>query len=62
MSDAEQFLEDARKSFQLASNATEARAVEHYAEMGRDYLQLSHDAAKLVVVPSRPSPSWWKLP
>lgn len=61
MSDADQFLEDARKSFRLASDSTEARSVEHYAEMGRDYLQLAHEAAKLAVAP-KASSKWWKLP
>jgi hypothetical protein len=57
MSDAKNFLDDARKSFRLASDSTEAKSVEHYAEIGHDYLQLAHDAAKQVV-PKSP-PSWW---
>jgi len=61
MSDAEHFLEDARKSFRLASDSIEARSVEHYAEMGRDYLQLAHDAVALAVVVPKPAPSWWRL-
>ncbi len=59
MSDAEQFLEDARKAFQLAANSMQAKAIEHYAEMGRDYLKLSHEAARVVILASKPS--WWKF-
>lgn len=61
MSDANHLLDDARKAFRLASHSTEAKSVEQYAEMGWDYLQLAHDAAKLAVVPGAP-PKWWKLP
>lgn len=60
MSDADRFLDDARRSFRLASDSTEARSVEYYAEMGRDYLQLAHEAAKLALAP-KASPKWWKL-
>jgi hypothetical protein len=61
MSDAEQFLDDARMAFRLASDSLQTRAVAHYAEMGRDYLQRSHDAAELVMHLAVPATSWWKL-
>jgi hypothetical protein len=57
MSEAEDFLEDARKSFRLAANSTQPSAVEHYAEMGRNFLRLSHEASKVVV--SKPASHWW---
>lgn len=61
MSDAEQFLDDARRAFGLASNATQTKSVERYAAMGREYLQLAHDAAELAVPSPKARPSWWKL-
>jgi hypothetical protein len=58
MSEANNFLQDARKSFQLASEANGPKEIERYAAMGREYLQLAHEAAK-----AEPSlPSLWKLP
>ena len=64
MSEAEQFLQDARKSFRLAADSFQTRAIEHYSGMGRDYLQLAHDAAKIVENAPRElrPPSWWRLP
>jgi hypothetical protein len=62
MSDAEQLLEDARISFRLASDSFQATAVEHYAEMGRHYLRLSHEAAKIVILASKPPSKWWRFP
>jgi hypothetical protein len=41
------FIEDARKSFRLASTAQAEHEMERYALMGRDYMQLAHDAGKL---------------
>lgn len=61
MSDAENFLEDARKAFGLASNSTQVRAIEHYAEMGRDYLRRAHEASQLVVSPLKPASSGWRF-
>jgi len=61
MNDAEQYLDDARKSFRLAANSLDAKAVKHYAEMGRDYLRLSHEAAQIVNSASHEAPHWWGL-
>jgi hypothetical protein len=41
------FIDDARKSFRLASTAQAEREMERYASMGRDYIKLAHDAGKL---------------
>jgi hypothetical protein len=61
MSEAEHFLQDARKSFRLAADSIRTKDIDFYAGMGRDYLQLAHDAAKIAVSPP-PPPSWWNLP
>ena len=47
MCDTEDFLENARKSFRLAGASDKAEYIEHHSSMGRDYLKLAHDAAKL---------------
>jgi hypothetical protein len=44
-------LEDARKSFSLAAKATGQKEIERFAAMGRDYLGLAHQAAKLDTAP-----------
>ncbi len=59
MSNAEHFLKDARASFQLASNATIAKDIERYAGIGRDYLELAHQASE--IIDGKPSPSFWRL-
>ena len=41
------FIEDARKSFRLASTAQAEHEMERYALMGCDYIKLAHDAGKL---------------
>jgi hypothetical protein len=46
MNDTKQFIHDARTSFLLAGAAQKTDDMERYAAMGRDYLQLAHDAAK----------------
>jgi hypothetical protein len=51
MSEAEDFLRDARKSFHLAADSIKTRDIEHYAGMGRVYLQLAHEAAEIVAKP-----------
>jgi len=55
MSEADTFFQDARKSFRLAADSIEIRDIEHYAEMGRDYLKLAHNAAKLKETDITPS-------
>jgi hypothetical protein len=47
MSETKYFIEDARKSFRLASTAQGEHEMERYALMGRDYIKLAHDAGKL---------------
>ncbi len=58
--DAEQLLENARKSFMLASKAILGNDIARYAAMGRDYLVLAHQAAKIDT--TVPKPSFWDLP
>lgn len=58
--DAEQSLANARKSFMLAGKATNGRDIARYAAMGRDYLELAHQAAQ--IVGTTPKPSFWDLP
>ena len=57
MSEAAHFMEDARKSFRLASTAQEIDQMESYAKMGRDYMQLVRTAAN--VGTKNCSPSLW---
>jgi len=58
--DAEMLLQNARKSFLLASKAPNGGDIARYAAMGRDYLELAHQAAKLDVhMPMQPI---WDLP
>ena len=47
MSATKFFIEDARKSFRLASTAQGEHEMERYAAMGSDYIKLAHDAGKL---------------
>ena len=62
MSEAEHFLQDARKSFRLASEAKGPEDIERFAA-SRDYLQLAHKAAEVKLRPSqRPLPGLWRLP
>ena len=49
-----------RKSFMLASKAPTGGDIAGYAAMGRDYLELAHQAAK--VDARLPIPSIWDLP
>ena len=60
MSEAERFLQDARKSFRLAAEAVGLKEIERFSAMGRDYLQLAHAAAKLKETGF--SPSLWRAP
>jgi hypothetical protein len=63
MSEAKHFLQDARKSFRLASEAQAPKDIERYAAMGRDYLQLAHKAAEVEPKHNHdPQPSLWRLP
>lgn len=57
---AELFLENARKSFLLASKAASSKNIERYAAMGRDYLKLAHEGAEVEAAP--PLPQIWNLP
>jgi hypothetical protein len=60
MSEAQHFLQDARKSFRLAADSEDERGIQHHANMGRDYLGLAHQAAKLQGTDTPPtSPSLW---
>lgn len=45
MSDSQMYLEDARKCFALAAEATDLGAMERFVEMGREYLALAHEHA-----------------
>ena len=47
MSETMSFIEDARKSFRLASTAQGEHEMKRYAAMGGDYIKLAHDAGKL---------------
>lgn len=58
INNAQNFLDDARKSFCLAAKATGMKETERYAAMGRDYLHLAHEAARLSEAP--PAVSSWK--
>ena len=60
MDNSQSFLNDARKSFDLAAKATGQKEVERYAAMGRDYLSLAHRAANVDAVAE--VESFWKLP
>jgi hypothetical protein len=46
MSETAHFMEDARKSFRLASTAQGIDQMESYAKMGREYMQLVRTASK----------------
>lgn len=56
MNDADKCLEDGRKYIRLACDSADARSIEHYAEMGCDYLQHPHDAAQLAIVEAAKTP------
>ena len=60
MSETMSFIEDARKSFRLASTAQGPDEMERYVKMGREYIQLARTAAKVVVGDT--SPSLWRKP
>jgi hypothetical protein len=47
MSEAKRFLQNSRKCFFLVGEARDAKGRERSVAMGRDYLQLAHDAAKV---------------
>ena len=59
MSNAENFLKDARAAFQLASDATLSNDIERYAGVGRDYLELAHQASE--IIDGKPTPGFWRL-
>jgi hypothetical protein len=61
MSEAENLLQDARKSFRLAADSFRTKDIERYAGMGRSYMQLAHDAAKIIESPTLPSLWNWAL-
>ena len=60
MSEAEHFVEDARKSFRLASTAQGPDEMESYVKMGREFIQRARMAAKIGVGDT--SPSLWRKP
>jgi len=49
----EQLIDLARRSFRLASEATSADAVAHFADLGRQYLTMAHEEA---TIQARPIP------
>jgi hypothetical protein len=57
---AEEFLQNARRSFMLAGRAVARADIERYAAMGRDYLELAHAAAR--VDEQAPTKPFWDLP
>jgi hypothetical protein len=59
MSKVEPYLQDARKAYRLASDATNAADIERHALHGRDCLVLAHNAAKVV---DNRRPSFWAEP
>lgn len=59
MGEADQFLQNARLSFRLASDAAEPKSVEHYSRVGREYLQRALAVAPLNMSVVKPVPSWW---
>jgi len=60
MSETENLMEDARKSFRLASTAPGIDQMERYAKMGREYMQLVRRAEKAGAENDSPS-LWGKL-
>jgi hypothetical protein len=63
MGEAKTFLQDARNSFRLASEAKGPKEIERYAAMGRNYLHLAHQAAEVEPKQNNdPQPSLWRLP
>lgn len=60
MAQAKGFIEDARKSFRLASTAQGKHEMERYASMGHDYIKLAHDAGKLI--DPKDVPGLWRTP
>lgn len=57
---AKQLFRDAQKSFLLAGAAQTMEQTERFAKIGRDYLQLAHEAA-LIDQTSMNLPSMWPL-
>lgn len=53
MVEAEDLLRNARTSFMLASKAKTQADIERYAAIGRDYLGLAHEAARVDEQPAR---------
>jgi hypothetical protein len=60
MSEAKHFIEDARKSFRLASTAQGPEEMESYVKMSCEYIQRARTAAKIGVGDT--SPSLWQKP
>jgi hypothetical protein len=57
---AEEFLQNARKSFILAGRAAAKADIERFAAIGRDYLELAHAAAR--IDEQQPAKRIWDLP
>jgi hypothetical protein len=57
---AEDLLENARKSFMLAGRAEVTADIVRYAAIGREYLERAHAAA--CVDEQRPVPRSWNVP
>ncbi len=47
MIEAEQLLQNARMCFVLAAKASTQADIERHAAIGRDYLELAHEAARI---------------
>ena len=47
MSNSQKFLEDARTCFRRAAEAIETKSMLLFADMGREYLRMAHEAAAL---------------
>jgi len=45
MSEPSRLLEHARRCFELASKSANAKNIEIFAELGREYLRMAHEAS-----------------
>jgi hypothetical protein len=59
MSEAKRFLQNSRKCFFLVGEARDAKGRERSVAMGRDYLQLAHDAAKVKLIQNHRATASW---
>jgi hypothetical protein len=59
MKNKDHFLDDARKCFQIAGKVQDLKDIEKYASMGREYLRLAHDSAKVEIRNELDAPTFW---